>query len=206
MNSSATREWQIITGCTDAVPTETSFPEKSGTQCSHWNEECMQEELMTGSVEGELSLSRITIGALEDIGYEVDYGSCRIWRFVLAVPNPLVYSLDSLRFSAGEADSYTVDDVNPKCICNNRKIRNLRGESVSSKYLTQEIRKLSDKGLEEAKAYGRSLLKQFGPDEMQFTEMTEDFIRGRTAVVFYLEEGEVFSVTVTSERIDHQIN
>ena len=41
---------------------------------SHWSEECLGNELMTGVLDfGQNPLSRITIASLEDFGYEVDY-------------------------------------------------------------------------------------------------------------------------------------
>lgn len=47
----------------------------SGTAGSHWDEEIFNIELMTGYAENNppMPISTITIGALEDIGYTVDY-------------------------------------------------------------------------------------------------------------------------------------
>lgn len=47
-----------------------------GTRDSHWRESVLAHELMTGFVSaGSNPLSAITIGSLEDIGYEVDYAA-----------------------------------------------------------------------------------------------------------------------------------
>ena len=56
------------------VPVENSGGE--GTRDSHWREAVMANELMTGFVSpGSNPLSAITIGSLEDIGYQVDYSA-----------------------------------------------------------------------------------------------------------------------------------
>lgn len=43
-----------------------------GTACSHWDEETFHSELMTGYLDRDARLSRITAGALGDMGYRVD--------------------------------------------------------------------------------------------------------------------------------------
>lgn len=43
-----------------------------GTACSHWDYETFQSELMTGYLSSDAKLSRLTIAALADMGYEVD--------------------------------------------------------------------------------------------------------------------------------------
>ena len=44
----------------------------SGTRGSHWRETVFRTELMTGWADGTLPMSRVTIGALKDFGYDVD--------------------------------------------------------------------------------------------------------------------------------------
>ena len=54
------------------VPVENTGGE--GTRDSHWRESVLSNELMTGFISaGSNPLSAVTIGSLEDIGYEVDY-------------------------------------------------------------------------------------------------------------------------------------
>lgn len=43
-----------------------------GTACSHWDHETFHSELMTGYLSSDAKLSSLTIGALADMGYEVD--------------------------------------------------------------------------------------------------------------------------------------
>jgi hypothetical protein len=44
----------------------------SGTRGAHWRESVFHTELMTGWADGSLAMSRVTIGALRDFGYDVD--------------------------------------------------------------------------------------------------------------------------------------
>lgn len=44
-----------------------------GTACSHWDEEALRSEIMTGYLDRDARLSRVTAGALADMGYEVDF-------------------------------------------------------------------------------------------------------------------------------------
>ena len=85
----ASAEYQALSGCTGvAVPTESDGG--PGTECGHWDEACLLDELMTGFSTGSLPLSRITVASLEDMGYVVDYDA---------------------------ADAYTVADLDSSCVC-----------------------------------------------------------------------------------------
>lgn len=72
-----------------------------GTADSHWREIYLQDELMTGfaSSTGE-PLSRVTVGALEDLGYVVDYDAADDWSIPLlptlsqVSPNPTDYRIE----------------------------------------------------------------------------------------------------------------
>lgn len=70
----AKAEWAAVCS-TSSPPIETEGGE--GTAGGHWDEECFGNELMTGYLEsGENAsnpLSRITVAALEDIGYGISY-------------------------------------------------------------------------------------------------------------------------------------
>jgi Leishmanolysin len=96
MRDQATAEYKTISGC-DVIPTEqVGGP---GSRCKHWSENCLDSELMTTALNiGGNPLSRITVGGLEDLGYVVDYDN---------------------------AATFTKDDINPSCLCNNRKERQL---------------------------------------------------------------------------------
>lgn len=60
-------------GATDGasgVPVENTGG--TGTAGSHWRESVFRSELMTGWADGNLAMSRVTLGALKDFGYDVD--------------------------------------------------------------------------------------------------------------------------------------
>lgn len=106
LDTAASREYQDISGCTgQSVPVETDFGR--GTRCKHWDEACMLGEVMTGKLSNttaeDLKLSRMTIGTLEDIGYEVDYEA---------------------------ADDYTAADMNETCVCNGQGRRLVKDKTT----------------------------------------------------------------------------
>jgi len=72
-----------------------------GTADSHWREIYLDDELMTGYAEGGGEpLSRVTIGALEDLGYGVDYSAADAWsipalpRLLQVSPVPTEYQIE----------------------------------------------------------------------------------------------------------------
>jgi hypothetical protein len=75
--TNADEEWNAL-GCSGQLPIQ---PDIQG----HWDEACLVDELMSPLATGNQALSRMTIGALEDIGYTVNYN---------------------------EADEYTINDLN----------------------------------------------------------------------------------------------
>jgi len=93
----ATAKFKEISGC-DEIPIEQTG--SAATRCKHWDEGCFNLELMTGQLDVEFSpLSEITIGNLEDMGYQVSYDF---------------------------ADEFTRADLNPNipgCVCDRRDLR-----------------------------------------------------------------------------------
>jgi len=71
----AVREFNMIYGeNVRGIPLEKEGYE--GTAGAHWSEAVMKTEVMTGFAEApgtRMPLSKITVGALADIGYQVDY-------------------------------------------------------------------------------------------------------------------------------------
>jgi Leishmanolysin len=68
----ANAEYKRISGC-DVVPTELDGRPGDGTFCSHFDEWCLQNEMMTGFLDDDSVISSISIASLHDIGYTVDY-------------------------------------------------------------------------------------------------------------------------------------
>lgn len=73
----AVREYTAISGTTQqSVPLETGGG--AGTAGAHWAEDVFGDELMTGiaaDVGVAMPLSRVTVGALQDMGYTVNYAA-----------------------------------------------------------------------------------------------------------------------------------
>jgi leishmanolysin len=70
----ALQEYRRLSGDSSAtyVPLETGGGR--GTAYSHWSEDVFDVEMMTGyGGYGDMPISRVTIGALEDLGYTVSY-------------------------------------------------------------------------------------------------------------------------------------
>jgi hypothetical protein len=65
--------YQRISGCS-VVPTELDGQPNDGTFCSHFDEYCLQNEMMTGFLNRGSIISEITIASLQDLGYSVDFG------------------------------------------------------------------------------------------------------------------------------------
>jgi len=72
--SIAKRVWTEDWGCVGSPPVEKDGG--AGTRGGHWDEQCMDKELMTGYVEGgpPMPISRLTLASVEDMGYKVNYG------------------------------------------------------------------------------------------------------------------------------------
>ena len=88
VGANALREYRSIFGVRNAlvVPMETEGG--GATAVSHWAENVFGNELMTGFVSGAttLPLSRVTVGAMADLGYTVDYA--RADAFTRPAPAP----------------------------------------------------------------------------------------------------------------------
>ena len=138
----ASEEFAKISTC-DVVRLENSGKSGDGTYCSHWDEECMKHELMTGIINfgGGNPLSRITVGGLEDLGYT------------------------NLDYSA--ADTYTAADLGTGCTCRRRSLTESTSPLLRSlvKTLVDDLpkelpRKLSEEVRQYAYDQGLKFLRQ----------------------------------------------
>lgn len=93
-------EWTVTYGA-DSATVPIANTGGCGTADSHWREIYLQDELMTGYAQGGGEpLSRVTIGALEDLGYEVDYAAADDWSIpplptlAQVSPNPTQYRVE----------------------------------------------------------------------------------------------------------------
>lgn len=193
-NSKANAEWQALSGCTTSIPVEQGGGQ--GTQCSHWSDDCFVDELMTGFSSGAMPISRVTIGSLEDMGYEVDYSA---------------------------ADPFTAADLSPSCTCTNLEEGATLKLDDSSKISSQSLvanqtaimqrpaiqntkqlgkgrrRKLSDTGRTKAFEYGEMLLLERKIKRKNIIVQENDsllYVGDRIVTVLYEEEGELYGVEV----------
>jgi hypothetical protein len=82
----ATREYAALLGA-GARPASVPLANVGGpgTRDGHWREEVFGNELMTGFLDtGANPISRLTIGAFEDLGYTVDYAAADAYRLPTA--------------------------------------------------------------------------------------------------------------------------
>jgi hypothetical protein len=140
--SSATREWQAISGCSSSIPLEQDYG--PGNQCGHWDEMCFGGELMTGIANGDYQLSRMTVGGLDDLGYCVNYD---------------------------EADTYDASNLDPVCTCTAR-VRQLEGTGNDTDGGPKRRRKLSVTGRETALAYGLDEIEKTAQDSNGSSDLT----------------------------------
>lgn len=153
----------------------------------------MREELMSSTVSQSQTISRITIAALEDVGYPVDYS---------------------------RANSFTSDDLDPSCRCDaGRQLTTTSHVRAHPTWIQEQDhsqeqqqqpnkndhrrRRLSDEGLQKAEEYGRAFIARNAPNkpiaensEDIFFANEEDYIVGGSARVSYYENGQVFVVDV----------
>ena len=86
LDSAASREWQRMSGCDASVPVPIENNGGEGSICNHFDEAQLNTELMTGFLfDPELVMSRLTVAALEDIGYEVDYSAAQPFDNINAI-------------------------------------------------------------------------------------------------------------------------
>ena len=105
VGANALREYRSIFGVRNAlnVPMETAGGE--GTAVSHWAESVFGNELMTGFVGNAttLPLSRVTVGAMADLGYTVNYARADAFTKPVAtsttVPRPSTTTAAPIRLA-----------------------------------------------------------------------------------------------------------
>ena len=77
VNTRATDVWTNDWGCVGTPPIEKDGG--PGTALGHWDEECLGNELMTGSLNPTNPFSRLSIAGVEDLGYLVNYNAANVF-------------------------------------------------------------------------------------------------------------------------------
>jgi Leishmanolysin len=160
-----------------------------GTACGHWDEECMGNELMTGFLGPSTSpLSRITVGTLQDLGYQVDYS---------------------------KADAFGRSDLAASCTCRRRlrqkeramldmkhgKVFSVTSVATSSGHsaIGDSRRHLSESAETMAIEAGLEYL-QTNAQQANETQVVDDvgitYVADKVVSVLVLENGEIYGVTV----------
>ena len=137
LGTHANNEYKALTGCA-RIPTE--LDGGSGTKCVHFDETCLNNELMTGFINFNTPnpLSRMTVGALEDLGYQVDYT---------------------------EADAFSRSNIPSSCRCGLRSLEaatehTYTSSSTSTATGINRRRKLSEEMKNYAISQGREFLRE----------------------------------------------
>jgi hypothetical protein len=85
--ASARLEFNVLGGVGNP-PIENGFT--AGTKCVHWDENFFNNELMTGFLDsGSNPLSRMTVGSLRDLGYQVNKNPANAYSIPSCSPNCL---------------------------------------------------------------------------------------------------------------------
>lgn len=173
--TNANRVWREEWGCSSSTPpVELDGEPDDGTYGSHWDEDCLQNEFMTGFFgddEGKSNpISALTIASMKDIGYEV---------------NETV------------ADDYDGDDTT---CCTSQSLRRTR--SIMQSAATRKPL-LSEAGEAAAIAYGRSQLRANRLPSYLIDETTQDnnnslmYFGDKVTVVLIRENDVIHDVIVT---------
>jgi subtilisin-like proprotein convertase family protein len=89
IGENAMREWGVLSRAGRPMPVPVANTGGPGTREGHWRETVFGNELMTGFLDGGINpISRVTIAALQDMGYEVNYDAAD--DFQLPTRNELV--------------------------------------------------------------------------------------------------------------------
>jgi Leishmanolysin len=170
-SSNAAREYRALTGCKTA-PTEQDGGD--GTRCSHFDEDCMDTELMTGYLNGSPALSRITIGSLQDLGYSsVDYN---------------------------QADTYTRQSIKSSCWCNRRLRERSEADNVPKRRKLSEegmlVAKAYGTSLLLARSRQNSVVKEIS--KLSSSSSNFKYVGDERLSILYLEENNIYEVSVST--------
>ncbi|RLS29932.1 MAG: hypothetical protein DWH79_11355 [Planctomycetota bacterium] len=93
----ALAEYQKLSPGAPGIPLESDGG--SGTAGAHWDEATLGTELMTGYLSKGMPLSRITVGALRDLGYSVNYAAADPFK----LPDPISGAASAAIVSGGSS-------------------------------------------------------------------------------------------------------
>ncbi|MGP3965320.1 leishmanolysin-related zinc metalloendopeptidase [Nonomuraea sp. 3N208] len=85
----AVEEYRRMRGSEVAEPVPLANVGQPGSRNSHWRESVFDIELMTPHVDADPPLSRLTIAALQDLGYQVDFEAAEAFVLPETPPSPV---------------------------------------------------------------------------------------------------------------------
>lgn len=92
--ANAIREYNVLTNNDSSNPVPLANTGGPGTRDGHWRELTFDNELMTGFIDDEDNpISRLSIAAFEDMGYQVEYSAANTY----ALPDPVQLALKELK-------------------------------------------------------------------------------------------------------------
>ncbi|GAX19817.1 hypothetical protein FisN_11Lh317 [Fistulifera solaris] len=186
-DSRASEQYRLLSGCDASIPVEDNFG--AGTQCGHWDEDCFLGELMTGFSTDGLELSILTVAALDDLGYTVDYS---------------------------RADPFDTSKMSPDCVCNRRELQGTTESDIPEVFTYHNVGKLpishtsttstsslrpplSQEGQRIARAHGMAILDANHEWKNAYLkdEQADQYIGDQIIIVLYMENGYKYTVMVT---------
>jgi subtilisin-like proprotein convertase family protein len=110
VGANAKREYAVLTGRPDPTPVPVENTGGPGTRDGHWRESVFGHELLTGFLSGATRpISRVSVGAFEDMGYVVDYNAAA--AFVL--PTALFLAEIGILGNRGPMDTCIIKRTEP---------------------------------------------------------------------------------------------
>jgi hypothetical protein len=160
----ATAVWQNDWGCIGTPPVETDGG--GGTAGGHWDEGCLDKELMTGYVDSGMSLSKLTAAALDDLGYTINYASSFI--------------------------DYSYTGANTSCCNGRRNLRTLASPNGNhgNPPIPEHVLSAVDYGKKELKA------KQLPPGKSRTTDAGAIYVGDKLISVFFFSNGSIHTVDI----------
>ena len=175
----ATAEFRTLSGGCTEIP----------NSCGHWDEACLERELMTSTLDFTNALSRVTIASMEDLGYDVDYsyadtfGQIEIsFSCLISCPNRNLVEINRNNNSTANII------VNNNNVAHHTKTQ----QKIRHQQQQRRRRKISDEGYAAAVQHGRDVLEQ---EQSQSSKQPKN----HTVYILYMEENELYSIPVQPE-------
>lgn len=110
IGANAQNEYATLSGRTDFTPVPVANTGGQGTRDGHWRETVFGDELLTGYISGATRpLSRLSIAAFEDMGYQVNYAAAEPY----SVPTPFALGEMGVFEAHSARAHYTIERTEP---------------------------------------------------------------------------------------------